>query len=326
MNGHPRDPDPRRRKKPHSLAGPLAITACAAALLVGSCGPRGPEPAAGPAPASSKTPPAETALLAAIAPPRLGLFNGGGAVGLAARVSQTLEAAGYDVAVVDNYRDPANGSADFGRPHSEIRYYPDLHRRAAEEVAALLGLDAARVTPGELDGRVDVAVVLGRDFDAHRLAVATAAPEAEAAADWSSLPRAVKMGPPPRALDDGVYVSKTNRTVTLFRTGEIVRQYPCATGRDGSTPEGAFTVNVKLVDPVWYWKGKAIPPGPDNGLGSRFIGITNKDHPKGYGLHGTNEPDSIGREASHGCIRLLNADAEDLYEKVKVGDAVVIGP
>jgi len=300
--------------------------ACAGALLLGGCGPREAErgTAEGSAP---DPPPRETALAAEAAAPRLGLFNGGGAEGLAERVARTLEDAGYDVAVVGNYRDPASGRVDFALPHSEIRYRPAARRGAAEEVAALLGVDAARVTPGELDGRVDVAVVLGRDFDGRRMAVATAAPTAaEEDADWSSLPVVVKMGPPPRALDDGVYVSKTRHTVTLFRGGELVRQYPCAAGRDGSTPEGTFTVNMKLVEPVWYWKGKAIPPGPDNGLGSRFIGITNAEHPKGYGLHGTNEPGSIGRDASHGCVLMLNEDVEELYKEMKNGDAVVVGP
>jgi hypothetical protein len=45
---------------------------------------------------------------------------------------------------------------------------------------------------------------------------------------------------------------------------------------------------------------------------------------KGYGIHGTNAPGSIGRAASHGCIRLRNADAEDLFERVRVGDQVEI--
>lgn len=306
----------------------VAAVACAAGLLAGGCGPREAETASAETAAPPETLVAGTALPAEAAAPRLGLFNGGGAEGLARRVALTLGEAGYDVAVVDNYRDPATGRAELALPHSEIRYRAAAHRGTAEEVAGLLGVEAARVTPGEFDGRVDVAVVLGRDFDGARMAVTTAAPPAaeEEEADWSSLPVVVKRGPPPRALDDGVYVSKTHHTVTLFRGGEIVRQYPCATGREGSTPEGEFTVNMKLVDPVWYWKGKAIPPGPDNGLGSRFIGITNAEHPKGYGLHGTNEPGSIGRDASHGCVRLLNSDVEELYKEVKNGDAVIVGP
>jgi hypothetical protein len=314
--------------KTRATLGLVAAFACAAGLLTDGCGPRKAERGTPGVSAAAEPPPAETALSAEVAAPRLGLFNGGGAEGLGRRVALTLKDAGYDVALVDNYRDPATGRVDFALPHSEIRYRLAAHRATAEDVAGLLGVEAARVTPGELDGRVDVAVVLGRDFDGARMAVATAAPPAagEEDGDWSSLPVVVKPGPPPRSVDDGVYVSKTHHTVTLFRGGEMVRQYPCATGREGSTPEGEFTVNMKLVDPVWYWKGRAIPPGPDNGLGSRFIGITNAEHPKGYGLHGTNEPGSIGRDASHGCVRMLNADVEELYKEVKNGDAVVVGP
>jgi hypothetical protein len=311
-----------------ALTGPLAAIACAGALLVGGCGSKEAEPGTAEvsAPAEGHVPPAESGPVREAATPRLGVFNGCGVAGLASRAAQTLEEAGYDDVLLDNYRDPGTGRQDFERPTTEIRYADAKFRAAAEAAAELFGVEPRNVTPGTLDPRVDVAVILGTDFDRTALVVKTAGETSGEDFDWSALPVEVKMGPPPRSLADGLYVSKNNRTVTLFRDGALLRQHPCATGRNGSTPEGTFTVNVKLVDPVWYWKGKAIPPGPDNGLGSRFIGITNKQYPKGYGLHGTNEPDSIGREASHGCLRLLNENVEELFEEVKVGDTVVIGP
>jgi lipoprotein-anchoring transpeptidase ErfK/SrfK len=61
-----------------------------------------------------------------------------------------------------------------------------------------------------------------------------------------------------------------------------------------------------------------VPPGKGNPLGTRWIGISKK----GYGIHGTNSPKSIGRAASLGCIRLRNEDVEELFEMVSVGDAV----
>jgi len=61
-----------------------------------------------------------------------------------------------------------------------------------------------------------------------------------------------------------------------------------------------------------------IGPGSSNPLGPRWIGLD----VKGFGIHGTNRPDSIGKNASHGCIRLRNRDIEDLFARVKVGDHV----
>jgi hypothetical protein len=299
----------------------VALSACA---LVAACGAEKTAPP--PGGAAADAPAAERGADLATPSPRFGVFNGCGVTGLASRAAQTLEEAGYTDILLDNYRDPATGRKDFGRPTTEVIYADENFRPAAEAAAGLFGAKPKNVTREKLDPRVDVAVILGADFDRASLAVKTAGNTSDEDFDWSSAPVAIKSGPPPRALDDGVYVSKTHHTVTLFRGGGIVRQYPCATGRDGSTPDGTFTVNMKLVDPVWYWKGKAIPPGPDNGLGSRFIGITNAEHPKGYGLHGTNEPGSIGRDASHGCVRMLNADVEEGYKEVKNGDAVVVGP
>ena len=310
------------------LTGPFAVIAFAGALLITACGPK--EAVSGTAevstPATAGEPSAETAVTAEATPPRFGVFNGCGVAGLASGAAQTLKEAGYDDVLLDNYRDPGTGRKDFERPTTEIRYADAEFRAAAEAAADLFGVASRNVTPGTLDPRVDVAVILGADFDRTALVVKTAGETSGDDFDWSTVPVVIKLGPPPRGLDDGVYVSKTHHTVTLFRGGELVRQYPCATGRDGSTPEGTFTVNMKLVDPVWYWKGKAITPGPDNGLGSRFIGITNDEHPKGYGLHGTNEPASIGRDASHGCVRMLNEHVEELYREVKNGDGVVVGP
>jgi hypothetical protein len=310
------------------LTGPLVLMALAGALLLAACGTKEAAPGTADAylPATAALPPAETALTVEAPAPRFGVFNGCGVAGLAARAARELEEAGYDDVLLDNYRDAATGRQDFNLPKTEIRYADAAFRPAAEAAAELFGVEAGKVTPGEVDPRVDVALILGADFDRTALVVKTAGESSGDDFDWSTSPVAVKMGPPPRTLDDGIYVSKGNHTVTLFRDGAILLQYPCATGRDGSTPEGTFTVNMKLVDPVWYWKGKAIPPGPDNGLGSRFIGITNEEHPKGYGLHGTNEPGSIGRDASHGCVRMLNENVEKLFDEVKSGDTLVVGP
>jgi hypothetical protein len=61
-----------------------------------------------------------------------------------------------------------------------------------------------------------------------------------------------------------------------------------------------------------------VPPGKSNLLGPRWIGLSRR----GYGIHGTTNPRSIGRPASHGCIRMRNSDVEELFGLVAVGDPV----
>jgi hypothetical protein len=120
---------------------------------------------------------------------------------------------------------------------------------------------------------------------------------------------------------DGVVISKSENALYVFEGGKITRIWPCATGKaETPTPVGRYKVTVTLEKPTWYWKGQAIPPGPDNGLGDWFIGINKK----GYGIHGTNEPPSIGTAVSHGCVRLYNEDAGALVKMVSPGMPVVI--
>lgn len=123
------------------------------------------------------------------------------------------------------------------------------------------------------------------------------------------------------APSDGVLVSKSETTLYFYEGGKITHIWPCAIGKPESpTPAGRYNVTVTMEKPTWYWQGKAIPPGPENGLGDWFIGINKK----GYGIHGTNEPPSIGTAASHGCVRMYNEDAGALVKLVSPGTPVVI--
>ena len=119
-----------------------------------------------------------------------------------------------------------------------------------------------------------------------------------------------------------------NRLV-LFRGSHRVRTFPVATGQAiYPTPLGEFTIVVKEINPWWYpptqdaWaKGlKPVPPGPGNPLGTRWMGLS----APGVGIHGTDEPWSIGHSESHGCIRMQVPDAEWLYPRVRVGTPVFI--
>ncbi|MGE5321693.1 MAG: L,D-transpeptidase [Actinomycetota bacterium] len=118
-----------------------------------------------------------------------------------------------------------------------------------------------------------------------------------------------------------IIISIPDRRLALLEDGKLIRTYPIAVGtRWTPSPEGEFTIINHAVNPVYRHKGKEILPGKNNPLGDRWMGLSLK----GYGIHGTNVPSSIGKAASHGCLRMARSDVEDLYNRVKVGDRVII--
>jgi lipoprotein-anchoring transpeptidase ErfK/SrfK len=98
-----------------------------------------------------------------------------------------------------------------------------------------------------------------------------------------------------------------------------VEVYDVAVGKPSTpSPVGTFTIVNRLAHPTYYRPGVVIGPGDRNPLGTRWMGLSEK----GYGIHGTDQPGSIGYARSHGCIRLRNADVERLYERLRPGDVV----
>ncbi|HOV49752.1 MAG TPA: L,D-transpeptidase [Candidatus Cryosericum sp.] len=113
--------------------------------------------------------------------------------------------------------------------------------------------------------------------------------------------------------------------VTLLRGTGDTTAFPDATGTTGenSTPIGTYKVTAKQADPYWHWEGKVYPPylrDQNNGLGIRWIGISLPS----YGLHGTNDPFSVGKDVSHGCVRHQNADISRVFAMVPSGIPVKI--
>lgn len=116
-----------------------------------------------------------------------------------------------------------------------------------------------------------------------------------------------------------VVVSLPDRTLSLVENGEVVRMFPVAVGAPHTpTPVGTFTIKNRIPHPTYYRPGRVIAPGPSNPLGTRWMGLDIK----GYGIHGTDEPQSIGHARSHGCVRLHNDDVEQLFELLRPGDIV----
>jgi lipoprotein-anchoring transpeptidase ErfK/SrfK len=116
-----------------------------------------------------------------------------------------------------------------------------------------------------------------------------------------------------------VVISVPNRTLVLFEGDQILKIYQVAVGKPSTpSPEGEFQIINRVPNPTWYGPDGPVAPGKDNPLGTRWMGLSFK----GYGIHGTNAPGSIGKAASHGCIRMRQHDLEELFELVDVGDAV----
>jgi hypothetical protein len=116
-----------------------------------------------------------------------------------------------------------------------------------------------------------------------------------------------------------IIVSIPDRQLALIEEGHVLKIYPVAVGAEVSpSPEGEFTVMSRLENPGYYKPGTVIAPGKSNPLGTRWMGLNKK----GYGIHGTNLPNSIGKAASHGCIRMRQQDLEELFALVHIGDKV----
>jgi lipoprotein-anchoring transpeptidase ErfK/SrfK len=126
-----------------------------------------------------------------------------------------------------------------------------------------------------------------------------------------------------------VTVNKATTTVTLYVNLKPVKTYNVAIGSPGyPTPSGRFAIQNKQIDPVWNvpnreWAGelagRSIPPGPQNPLKARWMGIYG-----GAGFHGTADLGSLGSAASHGCVRMSIPDVIDLFDRVDVGTTVFV--
>jgi lipoprotein-anchoring transpeptidase ErfK/SrfK len=130
----------------------------------------------------------------------------------------------------------------------------------------------------------------------------------------------------------GTIVVKTaeRRLYLVLGEGSAIR-YTVAVGRPGKQWQGKAQVNGKYVQPAWTPPAEVkadnpklpdvIPGGaPNNPMGVAAMTLSGGE----YAIHGTNRPESIGKFASYGCIRMLNDDITDLFERVNVGTQVVV--
>ncbi|HJQ83549.1 MAG TPA: L,D-transpeptidase family protein [Candidatus Binatia bacterium] len=139
----------------------------------------------------------------------------------------------------------------------------------------------------------------------------------------------------PRRAADGIVIDVSVRTLYWFHHGALKARFPIAVGRtDWETPPGRYRIVGRREDPIWRVPASiqkemrdrgepvltVVPAGPDNPLGKYWIQLS----APGYGLHGTNAPASIGKYASHGCMRLLPEHVAQLYHDAPDGTPVEI--
>jgi len=118
-----------------------------------------------------------------------------------------------------------------------------------------------------------------------------------------------------------ILVDKSSNILILKSEEEVVKTYIVSTGKDNSSPVGTFKIVNKLINPTWFKAGAVVPAGsPENILGTRWMGI----NVPGYGIHGTTEPQFLGKQVTQGCVRMANADVEELYTIIPVGTEVTI--
>lgn len=107
-----------------------------------------------------------------------------------------------------------------------------------------------------------------------------------------------------------IIVNKSDHSLSLYKNDVLVKKYPVAIGKPSTpTPTGTFKIVNKELN----------PGGP---FGVRWLGLNAS--PGSYGIHGTNNPSSIGKSISHGCIRMYNNDVIELNNIVTIGTPVTI--
>ncbi|AIC95908.1 L,D-transpeptidase family protein [Shouchella lehensis] len=116
--------------------------------------------------------------------------------------------------------------------------------------------------------------------------------------------------PDPQSISYSIHVSLNQHTLSLYHNGQLVQQYPIAVGKMlTQTPTGTYVIINKA-------------PNPGGPFGVMWMSLS-KQH---YGIHGTNDPSSIGRSVSHGCIRMYNQDVTQLAATIPIGTPVTISP
>jgi lipoprotein-anchoring transpeptidase ErfK/SrfK len=231
--------------------------------------------------------------------------------------------------------DTAVGAALAATPRSKIALPVHYSTTKLNKLVAFL---AHRYDRAPTDTRVVGASAAGPEFATPKsgLAVNTRTMRAALAqllqegarAPLQLLTRPVPAKRVPANFGPVIVITRGANSLRLYDGRNLVRSFGVATGQAiYPTPAGIWRIVDMQRNPWWrppssdWARGlKPIPPGPNNPLGTRWMGLD----ASGVGIHGTNAPASIGYSVSHGCIRMQVPDAEWLFEHVQLGTPVVI--
>ncbi|HSR95367.1 MAG TPA: L,D-transpeptidase family protein [Solirubrobacterales bacterium] len=186
--------------------------------------------------------------------------------------------------------------------------------------------DSLEVVAGE-GGRKLRDVLLTRQLNA---AVLNAGADHTIVARTHSVPPEVTRGEVAARYPSYLTLDRATFTLRLWEHLKLAKSYTVAVGQEGlETPEGLYHIQEKQENPSWHvpnsaWAGdlagQVIPPCPEDPIKARWMAIF-----EGAGIHGTEETESLGSAASHGCVRMSIPDVEELYDRVEVGTPIFIG-
>ncbi|MEB3268741.1 MAG: L,D-transpeptidase [Leptolyngbya sp.] len=126
-----------------------------------------------------------------------------------------------------------------------------------------------------------------------------------------------------------IVIRLDRRELQLYEGDTLVKTFPVAIGQDEwETPVGHFAVFDLRRDPVWQHPitREAVGPGPDNPLGSRWVGFALAEGEYKVGIHGTYAEELVGQAVSHGCVRMRNADIQYLFDRLSIGTPITVSP
>ena len=234
------------------------------------------------------------------------------------------------------FRYVTGGSVDENLP-AGITYSRPAVNRFVRHIAAAVdrepvnahvdpAADTLQVVAGE-NGRKLRDVLLARQLNA---AVLNASADHTIAAHTHSIPPEVTKSEVAARYPSYLTLDRATFTLRLWEHLKLAKSYTVAVGQEGlETPEGLYHIQEKQENPSWHvpdsaWAGdlagQVIPPGPEDPIKARWMGIF-----EGAGIHGTEETESLGSAASHGCVRMSIPDVEELYDRVEVGTPIYIG-
>ncbi len=204
-----------------------------------------------------------------------------------------------------------------------------LVRRQIERKVAPINIELV-MTPRQMPEKEDYLVKSGDSLEriARRFGTTT---ELIQKSNMLIDPNIIKAGDRLRVFtgEFSMVASKSRHDLLVTMNGEFFKRYKVGTGKFGKTPVGTFKVQEKIPEPPW-WRpdGKVIPFGDDeNILGTRWLSLRatgETEDVRGYGIHGTWSPESVGSASSAGCLRMINEEVEELFAYIPLGTPVTI--